>query len=259
MSVETISTPTGRSAGRSLLALDGVTTGDGVSVGPAPVVRGSSVPGKLLPTRTELAAVLPWSGLRRGSTVAVHGSVSLLFALLSEATSKGSWAAVVGMPDIGLVAAAEAGIAVERLALIPRPGDDLVQVIAAVLDGVDLVVVGRTRLVRDSDARRLSDRARHRCAVLLPFGPWPGADVQLQCTRARWRGLDQGYGHLREREVTVRAEGRGAAERPRTCRLLLPDHTGAVQEVLGQEVLEQEPHGRGRTSRGGRRLHAVAG
>jgi hypothetical protein len=66
--------------------------------------------------------VLPWAGLRRGSTVGVHGSVSLL-ALLSAATSEGSWAAVVGMPEMGLVAAAEMGVAVQRLGHIPRPGD----------------------------------------------------------------------------------------------------------------------------------------
>jgi hypothetical protein len=47
------------------------------------------VSGTLLPTRVGLASVLPWRGLRRGSTVVVRGSVSLLFALLSEATAHG--------------------------------------------------------------------------------------------------------------------------------------------------------------------------
>ena len=39
--------------------------------------------------------------------------------------------------------------------------------------------------------------------MLLPFGPWPGADVQLRCAQACWRGAEAGHGHLREREVTV--------------------------------------------------------
>jgi hypothetical protein len=221
------------SATASLVALDGVTTADGVSVvspsGSAGAAdSGGPVAGRVLPTRAELATVLPWPGLRRGSTVAVHGSTSLLFALLSEATAHGSWAAAVGLPGLGLVAAAEAGVEVSRLALVPRPGNDPVSVIAALLDGVDLVVVGATSQLLDSDARRLSARARHRGSVLMPFGSWPGADVQLRCAQASWHGLGDGHGHLREREITVHASGRGAATRPRSHRLLLPDHQGAV-------------------------------
>ena len=119
-------------------------------------------------------------------------------------------------------------VAVSRLALIPRLGTDPANVIAALLDGVDLVVVGGTRQVRESDARRLSHRARHRGSVLLPFGPWPGSDVELRCVRARWSGVGEGHGYLREREITVQASGRGAAARPRSCELLLPARGGAV-------------------------------
>lgn len=78
-----------------------------------------SAPERLLPC-TALATVLRRSGLPRGSTVAVHGSVALLLTLLEEATTEGSWAAVVGMPDFGLVAA-EMGVAVERLGLVLTP------------------------------------------------------------------------------------------------------------------------------------------
>lgn len=217
------------SARASLAALDGVTTADGVSLdapSEAGAAGGEPAAGRVLPTRTELATLLPWPGLRRGSTVAVHGSVALLFALLSRATEAGSWAAVVGLPGIGVVAAAESGVEVSRLALVPRPGDQARSVVAALLDGVDLVVVGGKWA--DADARRLSARARHRGAVLLPLGPWPGADVQLRCSDARWYGPGRGHGHLREREITVRAEGRGAASRARSCRLLLPTCDGSV-------------------------------
>ncbi|MBF6507751.1 hypothetical protein IU422_08330 [Nocardia farcinica] len=207
----------------------------GVSAG-VPVVEAGGVPGagRVLPTRTELAAVLPWPGLRRGSTVAVHGSVSLLFALLAEATANGSWAAVVGLSGISLVAAAEAGVELARLAVVPRPGGDPAGVVAALLDGVDLVAVGGTRNIADSDARRLSARARNRGSVLLPFGPWAGAEVQLRCADASWHGLGQGHGYLRERAVTVHAGGRGAASRPRSCRLLLPARDGAVGVPAGE-------------------------
>ncbi|WP_367269005.1 hypothetical protein [Saccharopolyspora sp.] len=225
------------SASTPLVALDGVTTANGVSVDSAATeVNGGPVAGRELPVRAELATVLPWPGLRRGSTVAVQDSTALLLALLSEATSAGSWAAVVGLPGLGLSAAAEMGVDLDRLALVPQPGGDPVSVIAALLDGVDLVVVGRPGLPADADARRLSARARHRGAVLLPFGPWPGAEVRLDCTQARWRGLGQGHGHLREREITVRAGGRGAASRPRSCRLLLPGRNGSAAERLDAEI-----------------------
>lgn len=220
------------SASVSRTAWDVVTTEGRASVaGAAAWPGGSPAAGRVLPTRAELATVLPWSGLRRGSTVAVHGSVSLLFALLAEATASGSWAAVVGRPGVGVVAAAETGVEISRLALVPHPGGDPAGVIAALLDGVDLVAVGETVRLRESDARRLSARARHRGSVLLPMGTWPGAEVQLRCVRARWHGLGAGHGLLREREITVRVGGRGAASRPRSCRLLLPSRTGAAASL----------------------------
>lgn len=224
------------SARASLAALDGVTTADGVATGSPPEAGAAGgAAGRVLPAPAELATVLPWPGLRRGSTVAVHGSVALLFALLSRATEDGSWAAVVGLPGIGVVAAAEAGVEVSRLALVPHPGDQPQSVVAALLDGVDLVVAGGAWA--DADARRLSARARHRGAVLLPFGSWPGADVELRCSGSRWHGLGRGHGHLREREITVRAEGRGAASRPRSCRLLLPARGGSAAAVQQRPAL----------------------
>ena len=79
---------------------------------------------RILPVLPELRGLFPAGGLRRGSTVLVGGSTSLLLSLLTSASSAGSWCAVVGMPDLGLVAAAEFGIALGRLALVPDPGPD---------------------------------------------------------------------------------------------------------------------------------------
>jgi len=84
----------------------------------------TEITGRVLPVRGELADLLPWGGLRRGSTVSVRGSTSLLLALLATATAEGCWAAVVGLPHLGVLAAAELGVAVHRLALVPQPGTD---------------------------------------------------------------------------------------------------------------------------------------
>ena len=140
---------------------------------------------RVLPVVAPLVALLPAGGLRRGTTVAVtgtSGATSLMLALLAEASAAGAWVGVIGRPDLGLVAAAEAGVALERVALVPYPGADLVAVAAALLDGLDLVVLSG-RVLHGSDRARLAARARQRGAVLLPLGPWPGADVELSCER----------------------------------------------------------------------------
>src|SRR6185295_16282269 len=69
-----------------------------------------------LPVAAPLRPLFPGGCLRRGATVLITpGATSLLFALLAEASAAGSWCASVGQPELGLVAAAEAGVAVERL------------------------------------------------------------------------------------------------------------------------------------------------
>jgi hypothetical protein len=186
---------------------------------------------RMLPVHPDLSGLFPWGGLRRGSTVSVHGSTSLLLALLAEATAGDSWAGVVGMPDLGVLAAAELGVAVDRLALVRHPGAELPAVVAALLDGMDLVVTPRAKLT-DAQVRRLSARARHRGAVLLTVGAWPGADLELHCASARWDGLEAGAGYLACREVTVRARGRGAAARPVRATLQLPAPGGGIAPVV---------------------------
>lgn len=188
---------------------------------------------RMLPVVPELSALLPGRGLRRGSTVAVAagrsapagGSTSLLLALLAEASRSGSWCAVVGIPSLGALAAAESGIDLERLALVPDPGPDWPTVIAALIDGVDAVVVAVPGQIAPTIANRLAARARQRGSVLMPFGQWPGADVTLQVTASRWEGLTRGRGRLRRREVTILARGRGAAARPKEITLWMPGLT----------------------------------
>jgi hypothetical protein len=198
----------------------------------------------VLPVHPVLEDLFPWGGLRRGSTVAVRGSTSLLLALLAEATAAGSWAGVVGMPHLGVLAAAELGVAVDRLALVPGPASQLSPVVAALLDGLDLVVVATGETggrITEAHARRLSARARHRGAVLLPFGPWPGADLELTCEPAAWTGAGRGAGHLRQRQVTVRTRGRGAAARPARANLLLPAPDGSIQPASPTRERRVEP------------------
>jgi len=179
-----------------------------------------------------LAPLLPGGGLRQGSVVAVRGSTALLLALLAAATAQGVWAAVVGVGDLGVLAAAEVGVVVQRLALVPRPGSDPAPVAAALLDGMGLVALAGVDRMPSGARRSLAARARQRGSVLLPFGRWPGADVELSCRAEAWHGAEAGHGRLRSREVEVLAVGRGAAAQSRATRLLLPGPGGAVAEAL---------------------------
>ena len=140
----------------------------------------TSEPGvhRVLPVAPELSGLLPGRGLRRGSTVAVAtgraapagGGTSLMLALLAEASRAGSWCAVVGVPALGALAAQESGIVLERLALVPNPGPDWPTVVAALIDGVDVVVTAVPGPVSASVTGRLAARARQRGSVLVPFG-----------------------------------------------------------------------------------------
>jgi hypothetical protein len=189
--------------------------------------------GQVLPVVAPLARLLPAGGLRRGSTVSLApapGACSLLLALLAEASAGGAWAGVVGRPELGMLAAAEAGARLDRLALVPSPGRDLLAVVTALLDGLDLVAVaGYERAgMRAADRQRLAARARQQGAVLLALGAWPGADLELSCSRPQWQGLvGGGAGRLRARRVRVRLQGRGMAPAGRSAGMLLPAAGGA--------------------------------
>jgi hypothetical protein len=187
-----------------------------------------------LPVHPALAEVLP-GGLRRGSTIAVSGSVSLLLAALGAASAGGAWCALVGFPRLSAEAAAEYGVDLSRLAVIPAAGSGWTTAVGALLDALDIVAVRPPRLV-PGDVRRLAARARTREAVLLSYGEWPGADVRLRATGGTWSGIGAGTGRLKARRLEVHASGRGPAARPRSTALWLPAAGGGVEPAAAPVI-----------------------
>jgi hypothetical protein len=194
---------------------------------------------QVLPVLEPLTSLFPGGGLRRGSVVAIASTrpggaaTSCALAAVAAASGQGSWVAVVGLPTLGLVATAELGVALDRLAVVDEVDRGRwPAVVAALVDAVDVVVIGPTR-VRPGDARRLAARARERGAVLLPVGfEWPEApDVSLAVDAGRGEGLGAGHGHLQARRVRVSATGRRDAARPRAAELWLPAADGGVAAV----------------------------
>jgi hypothetical protein len=190
-----------------------------------------------LPVAPALNSLLP-GGLRRGSTISVSGSVSLLLALLGAASAGGAWCALVGFPRISAEAACEYGVDLTRLALIPAPGENGAQgwttAVGALLDAVDIVAARppRGRGLTPGDIRRLAARARSKDSVLVPYvldAEWPGADVRLRAHEGVWAGIGEGAGRLRARQVEVTVAGRGQAARPASATLWLPADGGGVE------------------------------
>jgi hypothetical protein len=221
------------------------------------------VEGRVLALDPTLAGLFPDRGLRRGSVLGVsggHGSTSLLLALLTRALATGSWAALVGLPAVGVEAAVGLGLSLEHLALVPHPGARWTEVVGALLDTVDIVVVGPLGGCRAADARRLAARARERDALLVVATPgagggsrssrWPEAvDLTLEATAVHWHGLGRGEGTLARREVWVRSSGRRGGARERTAHLWLPGPDGELLSAgsahhsvdAGCEVIGPEP------------------
>jgi hypothetical protein len=146
-----------------------------------------------LPVPPWLAEALPVS-LPRGTVAVLSGARSLLLSMIAAVTAAGGNAAIVGQPDIGLLAAVEMGADLSRLAVIPDPGIDPVEVAAVLIDGMDLVVLGLGgRRVPLTRARAVVARARNKgCTLLVTDGDWQGAPTRLD---ARVCGYDITAGH----------------------------------------------------------------
>lgn len=188
----------------------------------------------------ELAGLLPHGRLRPGSCVGIGGGpgqTSLLLRLLAGPMANGCWAAVIGLPDLGIEAAIELGVPLDRLALVPAPNLQWLDVTAALLDSVELVVLNPPNCARPSDARRLMARARQRQSVLIVLDGdrqgglaastsgssrtiWPEQpDLALYAEGAACTGISRGHGSLRARQLHVTTGGRrtGSAGNSQIC------------------------------------------
>lgn len=180
---------------------------------------------RLLPTHPAIAGLLPGGGLKRGAMYAVESSATLLLALLAGPSTAGSWCGVVGVPEFGIEAAASFGINLDRLVLVPAPGDQWLAVTAAIADVLTVVVIKPPRQVSEGNLARLSARLRQRGSTLIVVGShsaWPQSEAMLSLSQSSWTGIGDGAGHLTARQVTVTVSTRSGG-RPRTARMWLPD------------------------------------
>jgi hypothetical protein len=191
---------------------------------------------RALPTNPALADLLPGGALAAGSAYSVIDSSTLALSLLQGPSAAGAWCAVVGMPDLGVEAAAGLGIDLDRLVLVPHPGEQWLSVVSALVDVVSIMLVrppvrdGRVRIT-DGSASKLASRLRQRETVLVSLGDWPGASARLALTDSSWAGLGAGFGHLTGRQVTVGSTAAAWQGRARSRRLWLPGPDQTVTAV----------------------------
>ena len=196
--------------------------------------------------------LLPDAGLQRGRVIGCTGpaAMSMALALASRSVIVGSWLAVVGVPMLGVEAAAEFGIPLSRLVVVDVSGGPSVwaERVAAAADGFDIVMTrppaGAERVVR-----QVRTRLQARGVVLIAVGPTSAGvscDLEFTSTSVEWGGVGQGNGHLIARRVTVRAGGR-RMPRPIELDLWLPGSDGRVAPFCADE----------RNERNGVRHHSV--
>jgi hypothetical protein len=197
---------------------------------------------RTLPVLPALEHLLPQGALQRGSVVACDGTaaVSMALALAAGPSHDGAWVGFAGMPFLGLAAAAELGVALERVVAVvepstaegaPAPFTDAqwADLVAALIDGFDVVVLGPAlQRLRATTVRRLHARLQSRGAVALTVGaPAFGADLRLQADQPVWTGLGQGHGVAQGRVVQVCCSGR-RMPRAQQASLWLPTTDGQV-------------------------------
>ena len=114
---------------------------------------------RLLPTHEALADLLPAGGLQEGAVYTLSPSSALTMALLTGPSAAGAWCGVVGMPEFGIEAAEAMGIDLDRLVLVPHPGEQWLTVTAAIADALSVIAVRRARRERRRDREARGARA----------------------------------------------------------------------------------------------------
>lgn len=163
------------------------------------------------PTRLVVPVVPALAGLVQLRTGGVYGvdSATLGMTLAAGASQAGAWVGFAGWDDFGVEAAQQQGIVLGRTVLVPSPGEHWLEVTAALVDVLKVVVLRPPGGVDAKSASLLEARLRARSAVLVVQGEWPRCDARLSAEHVAWEGIGHGRGRLRERRAVLVARGGG--------------------------------------------------
>ena len=115
----------------------------------------------------------------------------MLLAVIASVSGAGHQVGLVGMPNLNLGAVADLGGDLGRIATVPDPGVDPIEVAGVLLDGMDLVVLDLAGVaVPPSRTRVMMGRLRKQKTVLMVTGgSWPGAHLRLASEVVTYRHL----------------------------------------------------------------------
>ncbi|MGC5254886.1 hypothetical protein ACPXCG_00915 [Gordonia sp. DT218] len=152
----------------------------------------------VLPVPGALADLLPRRGLVRGSVVTISGARSILLSVIASVSGSGCQVGIVGLPQLNYGAVAELGGDLSRIATVPNPGVDPIEVAGVLLDGMDLVVLGLGDVaVPPSRTRVVMGRVRKQLSTLITAGgTWPGAQLRLDAEVVTYRHLPGSLGSI---------------------------------------------------------------
>jgi hypothetical protein len=172
------------------------------------------------------AQVFP-HGLRPGTSVAVRAARPSLepaamrsaITLAAGVVPPEGWVAAVGVASVGVLAAAEAGLPLERLVFLAAPATVWGTVAIAAVEAFDVVVLSVPARPRLAEIRRLTGRARERGTTVIAIGQgaqqWASGgncEARLVASAVDWRGLGDGHGTLESCRVSIELDGRGAVQ-----------------------------------------------
>lgn len=121
--------------------------------------------------RAETAVGVSPAPLRAGNVWHVRGGNEVLFEAMLSLRKSDQWIGIVGVRNVGWCAALEKGVPLEKVIFVPRVKEQPLKVLAALIDGVDLVVAGPLPLSAQNQ-RALAGRARSRRVSVLTTVPW---------------------------------------------------------------------------------------
>ncbi len=191
--------------------------------------RPARQPVPTLPALAELVA------MQAGAVYGVD-SATLALAMAAGASQAGEWVGFAGWSDFGAEAAVDLGMDLSRTVLVPDLGQHWLEVTAALVDVLRVVVLRPPTPVGAQPAGVLESRLRTRSAALVVWGEWPGCEARLTVERTGWSGPAQGRGRLLSRRSRL-AVHRGARPVQRID-LVLAGGSDGLWCVAGDRVPE---------------------
>lgn len=188
------------------------------------------------PVPAPLAQIMPERGLRPGSSVGIAGAcrTSVALSLAGAAMGEESWCALVGMPHVGIGVLGDLGIDPSRTVLVPTPGAHAGAALSALVDGIDVVVMGEDMELPPTLWRSVTARARTQGSLLVRMASTSGderSDLKISSRHVAWGGLACGSGRIRFRRVHLTSAGRAVAPGQAGIDVRLPTVTGMLASV----------------------------